>query len=165
MFRFLIMAVLVVVFTSCSKTSEDPKVNAATGLADGVTAASQQLNPMVYQVVMNELMQSTEKWSEVESAYKKQAVLTVIQLFKQNQSATISKPADFYVARVDQLTEQEVGAGRALPDLIRFAAVMEYDYDVGLDQDELAKKMLGPQLYELNRQRRQAQAVQSRIVS
>lgn len=70
------------------------------------------------------------------------------------QGIVIAKDPQFYVKMIDNLAIQNPQMlNSPFADVLRFVAIIEYDYDNGQDRDALAKKVLGPQAFEKNRQR------------
>ncbi|MDE2028915.1 MAG: hypothetical protein KGJ11_10295, partial [Candidatus Omnitrophica bacterium] len=62
---------------------------------------------------------------------------------------------------IDELARQNPQMlERPFGELIQILAIMDYDFDNGMDKDALAKAVLGPQGYEQNK-KRFAQAQQS----
>ena len=83
-------------------------------------------------------------------------VITVerqIGLYK-NQGITITKPAMHYVQMIDEISAQNPGVlQKPFRELLKFVAVIEYDFDSGQDKDTLARQVLGDKLYLANKQR------------
>ncbi len=153
---------LLVGLQGCSNdaTSSQPNVSVtpqSPEMPGAVTNdAGLQLNPVIYELLMKELSRSMEKWKDLDNYHKTQAIKAGLLALKARQNATIQKPAEFYMQRMDEM----IGQGGNLPDNLLTAltvlAIMEYDYDIGQDKDQLAKSALGAQLYEANKQRRAA---------
>jgi len=83
-------------------------------------------------------------------------VLTVAEYIDrfQKQGVKITAPPLHYVQMIDQITTQNPGMlNRPFGDLVQMVAIVEYDFDNGMNKDELAKKVLGEAGYEANKQR------------
>jgi len=100
------------------------------------------------------LQESSEAWELIINKEDKEVV--VGEFIKQyaDQGVTIQKPADYYVAMIDQMAVASADM-LAMPfeRVLQVAAVMEYDFGNGQNPDLLAQKILGPQVYEKNKQR------------
>jgi hypothetical protein len=105
------------------------------------------------------LQESSEAWELIINKEDKEVV--VGEFIKQyaDQGVTIQKPADYYVAMIDQMAVASADM-LAMPfeRVLQVAAVMEYDFGNGQNPDLLAQKILGPQVYEKNKQRLMAQS-------
>ena len=72
----------------------------------------------------------------------------------QNQGITISKPAMHYVQMIDDISMQNPAIlEKPFREVLKFVAVVEYDFDSGQDKDTLARQVLGERLYLDNKQR------------
>jgi len=72
----------------------------------------------------------------------------------QKQGVKINEPPEHYVQMIDQIT----GANpqmlqRSFGELIQIVAIVDYDFDNGMDKDELARKILGDAGFEANKRR------------
>jgi len=66
----------------------------------------------------------------------------------------IRKPAENYVEMITHMSTQNPDVlSHPFDSVLRMAAIMEYDFDNGQNPDDLARKVLGPEAYEINRQR------------
>lgn len=83
-------------------------------------------------------------------------VLTVseyIDRFRQ-EGVKINAPPIHYVQMIDQIVAQNPQLlQRPFGELIQMMAIVEYDFDNGMNKDDLAKKVLGEAGYEANKQR------------
>lgn len=159
LFSVFLFAVIGINFISCSN-EESSEVNSETPAVTTSSVSSSEvrpepLNSVVFELLMSEMMRSMSRWNELDQNLKTQAIQGTIDLLKTQQSITISKPASFYVGMLDGMVQ-----GDNMPDnllsALTIASIMEYDYDNGQDKDELARRTLGPQLYESNKQRRES---------
>jgi len=140
----VLLVAMMLMTASCSKSSEE------------VSAVSEGgLDPAAFQQVMTQLYVSTGKWFELNRADKIKAIETVFGLFKDRENVAILKSPDFYVDRVDGMLRSNPALGLNLPTVLKILTVMEYDFYNGQNKDELAQQILGPQLYEQNRRRRE----------
>ncbi|MDE1921547.1 MAG: hypothetical protein KGI24_08920 [Candidatus Omnitrophica bacterium] len=72
----------------------------------------------------------------------------------QKEGVKINEPPAHYVQLIDELARQNPQMlERPFGELIQILAIMDYDFDNGMDKDALAKAVLGPQGYEQNKQR------------
>jgi len=107
-----------------------------------------------FNVVMNDLSVNMNRWNELSDVQKAFAVNAVIQLFQQQNQGTISNPAPVYAQGIDQsLSSNPEMMELPLDRVVFILAVMAYDFDNGTDADELAKQVLGPEIYQANRER------------
>ncbi len=68
--------------------------------------------------------------------------------------AKIRNPPIEYVHLIDEMAMQNPSLLMSpFKDVLQLVAVMQYDFDNGMDKDALAKKMLGEQLYLANKKR------------
>jgi hypothetical protein len=149
-------ALLFVVFSlqSCSPdSSEGRAVAVGEGARESLVASPASLHPVLYELMMSELMRSPAKWPDLDSDLKNRAIEGFIGLIRLRENATIGRPADYYVSRIDEMLEQNPNTPQGIPALLKILAVMDYDYDSGQDKDQLAREVLGPQLYAANRAR------------
>ncbi len=71
-----------------------------------------------------------------------------------NAGVRISGSPIQYAQAIDQMaTDNPSLLDNAFRNLLQVAAIMEYDFDNGMDKDDLARKFLGVQMYEANRKR------------
>jgi hypothetical protein len=123
--------------------------------------AAVKKSPAEYPAMMESLSKELgQVWEKLHPDDQRIAVGAMIELFKKQNQGTISKPVDFYVQRINE-TIQTNGEIRALPldRVLMILAVMEYDFENGKDKDTLAKEVLGPTMYEANKQRRAQQGL------
>ena len=70
------------------------------------------------------------------------------------EGAKIQKSPAQYALAIDQMASQNPQMlTQPFKDLVRLTAVMEYDFDNGMDRDALAKKVLGDKFYQDNKKR------------
>lgn len=83
-------------------------------------------------------------------------LLTVAEYIDRFRKArvTIRKAPGHYVGLIDSLAKQMDGFLSApFMNVLSYAAIMEYDFDNGSSKEELARKTLGPEQFEMNRRR------------
>lgn len=70
------------------------------------------------------------------------------------EGVKISAPPSHYVQMIDQAVDQNPQMlDRPFGELLQILAIIDYDFDNGMDRDILARKVLGPAGYEANKQR------------
>lgn len=104
--------------------------------------------------IWEEMAYSSEVWRMMmDRAPKEQTVKKYIDFFKQ-QNVMVRKAPNYYVDLIDQMSQQSPDMlQRPFEDVFRLLTIMEYDFDNGVDPDALAQQVLGPQLYQQNKQR------------
>jgi hypothetical protein len=104
--------------------------------------------------VWNELERSSLIWLEiVEQEPKEITIAEYMDLFR-SQGVMLRKPPTYYAQLIDTMfAENQDLTQRPFPEVLKLAAILEYDYDVGVDRDVLARQFLGEQLYQQNKQR------------
>jgi hypothetical protein len=124
------------------------------------SSSKQQSDPKSYgqsadlAQIWSELQVSSEIWPMVTSLDIKKAIIGEYIKFYYQRGIKIKKSSESYLTLIN-----EVVAGNPtllenpFADVIRFVAVLEYDFDNGTDRDEMAKKVLGEKLYQDNRHR------------
>ncbi|MBF0484613.1 MAG: hypothetical protein HQL25_07930 [Candidatus Omnitrophica bacterium] len=104
--------------------------------------------------IWDELEETSQVWPlMIDLEPKEITVQRQIDLFKQ-EGATIKKEPYFYVQMLDAMAEQNPDMLQTpFKDLLKIAAVIEYDFDNGQNKDALAKAILGPDNFAKNKQR------------
>ncbi len=104
--------------------------------------------------IWKELDSSSEVWAMMMDLEPK--VMTVeryMNYFKQ-QGIHIRKSPPHYVHLIDSMTKDNPNLLRnPFEDLVKLAAIIEYDFDNGLDKERMARQILGEVAYENNRKR------------
>ena len=83
-------------------------------------------------------------------------VLTVSEYIDRfhKQGVKISAPPMHYVQMIDQIIQSNPQLlNRPLAELIQISAIVDYDFDNGMDKDDLARKVLGDAGFEENKKR------------
>ena len=72
----------------------------------------------------------------------------------QKQGVKINEPPEHYVQMIDQIvTGKSADASRPFGELVQIVAIVDYDFDNGMDKDDLARKVLGEAGFEANKKR------------
>jgi hypothetical protein len=72
----------------------------------------------------------------------------------QQEGVKINEPPMHYVQMIDQLTQQNPQMlQQPFGELIQILAIIDYDFDNGMDKDALVRKVLGEAGYEANKKR------------
>jgi hypothetical protein len=159
----LIFAVLsiatVLYWVRISGPEKVPAPGASSVPSAGVPSAPRK-SPAEYAAMMETLSKEMYAFETLHPDDQRIAVAAMIELFRNQQQGVITKPAEYYVRRINEtiLTNGEIEQ-MPLDRVLMVLAVMEYDYDNGRDKDELAKEVLGPAMYEANKQRRAQQGL------
>ena len=83
-------------------------------------------------------------------------VLTVAEYIDRfhQQGVKIAQSSHHYVQMIDQMAAQTPAIlQRPFSELLQIAAILDYDFDNGIDKDVLAIHVLGEQGYEENKKR------------
>ena len=103
------------------------------------------------QDIYNSLATSSRAWTLIMDEQAKEIVVQhFIDKFRET-NAVIRKPASTYVSLIDGMASSQPET--PFENVLRIAAVMEYDFDIGQDKDALARKALGEKLYLENKKR------------
>jgi len=113
---------------------------------------------------VKDVVDMTEVWKKLDKNSKvwnlliddQAKLLTVSEYINrfENQGVKIAVPPTQYVQMIDQLSKQNPQMlQRPFGELIQILAIMNYDFDNGMDKDELARKLLGEEGYEQNKKR------------
>lgn len=106
------------------------------------------------QDIWKELETSSEAWPMMMDMAPKVATIEKYKDFYKQQGVEITKSPEHYIEFIDGLIMQNpTFLQNRFEDLFRLAAIMEYDFDNGVDKNELARRVLGDQIYEQNRKR------------
>jgi len=113
---------------------------------------------------VKDVVDMTEVWKKLDKNSKvwnlliddQAKLLTVSEYINrfENQGVKIAAPPSQYMQMIDQLSKQNPPMlERPFGELIQILAIMNYDFDNGMDKDELARKLLGEEGYEQNKKR------------
>jgi hypothetical protein len=105
--------------------------------------------------IMQTLQSSSEAWSLVIDFSAKEAIVGEFIREFRRQGVAIQKPPDYYVGMIDAMAEQTPQMlQQPFESVLRVAAVLEYDFRNGQDQDKMALQVLGsPAAVEQNKKR------------
>ncbi|MCA9400010.1 MAG: hypothetical protein KC713_00155 [Candidatus Omnitrophica bacterium] len=97
---------------------------------------------------------SSEVWNEmIDSQPKELTVARQIEIYRQ-EGVTIRKQPSHYVQLIDDMSRQNPDIlSNPFRDVVKFMAIIEYDFDNGMDRDLLVRRLLGEQGYQSNRRR------------
>jgi len=83
-------------------------------------------------------------WMHMDERRKIHLVDNLKETFMRNSKAVVRKPSGFYVKALDEAVASDPQAKNyKLAVLFRALAIIEYDYDEGIDKEETAKNWLG----------------------
>ncbi len=83
-------------------------------------------------------------WMHLDKEYKIDLIDNLKRMFKEKSNVTISKPTEYYVQAIDDMIANDPKTEQfKLGVVFKTIAIIEYDFDEGIDQDETAKKWLG----------------------
>ncbi len=104
--------------------------------------------------LVDSLQSTSQAWELIVNPEDKAIVVQEFINKFQGQGITIHKPAIHYANFIEQMS-QESPRMLDLPfeRILQVVTVMEYDFENGEDKETLAQKILGPQVYEKNKQR------------
>ena len=104
--------------------------------------------------ILSKLEYSSEFWDLVLDPQAKAVIVSqYIQWYQQN-GVRIQKSAEHYVQLIDTMVyNNRTLLQQPFKNIVKLAAIMEYDFDNGHDKDGLARQFLGDTLYLQNKQR------------
>ncbi len=105
--------------------------------------------------VWKDLEISTEIWPMIMDREPKELTIhRFIEAYRKN-GIIIRKPASAYVDIIDSMTSEPHSPMLKTPfkDVLKVAAIIEYDFDNGVDKDQMALKVLGEKSFESNKKR------------
>jgi hypothetical protein len=138
--------------------------NGAVQMTSGAYVAGQKQYAPVDPSQIQDIVDMSEVWTKLEKNSKAWALLIdeqaktmvvaeFIERFRK-RGVKIQKQPSHYVAMIDEMSTQNIEMlNKSFMELLEIVAIMEYDFDVGKDKDTLARQILGPQAYEINRKR------------
>lgn len=133
------------------------QARAYAGAAAGAAAAqgaSSYDNIVTLQDIWVELEYSSEVWQHIPDTEPKLATVRKYIDFFSQKNATIRKDPLHYVQLIDAMaTANPSMLKNPFEDVMRTVAIMEYDYDIGVNPDQLARQVLGESGYQQNKQR------------
>ena len=127
----------------------DIQIDANSEIPPEVQARMQQAPVEVKEIatldqMMKSLDQSSESWPlMIDSEAKAAVVDQYIQRYRR-EGVFIRKPSAFYAQMIDGMSEQSPEMLKnPLKQVLQVAAILEYDFDNGVDRDAMARKILG----------------------
>jgi hypothetical protein len=102
----------------------------------------------------NELETSSEIWARIIDPQPKEATIAMyIEWYKQNGMVINKTPSD-YVGIIDSMMQNNPEMLKnPFKDILKIVAIIEYDFDNGMNKDMMVQKVLGEQGYQENKQR------------
>ena len=148
---FSVLAVVTVLYWVRVSATEDVSVNAPAAEPASIPSP---LSAKEYPAMLASLSKDLNIWNRLHPADQLVAVAAVMDLFVKQNQVKFTKSPEFYVRRLNQ-TLMTNGEIRAMPldRVMMILSVMEYDFDNGQDKDELARQILGPDMYKANQER------------
>ncbi len=105
-------------------------------------------------MLVESLRANSHAWDLIVESEDKQVVVQEFINGYRKQNIVIHKPSEHYSNFIDEVSQRSPQMlDMPFDRLLQVVAVMEYDFDNGEDKDVLAQKVLGPQVYEKNKQR------------
>jgi len=100
------------------------------------------------------LNESARPWALMMDMEAKQAVVEhYIQQYR-DQGVVIGKPPAFYAQMIDAMADQSPEMlDNSFDRILQVVAIMEYDFDNGMNKDAMARQVLGEEGFRSNRQR------------
>ena len=90
----------------------------------------------------------------IDNLAKEMTVKEYIERYYKQEGTKILKPPMFYVSMIDGMASQNPSMlQKPFKDILQIMAIIEYDFDNGVDKDLMAKKLLGEAGYLSNKQR------------
>ena len=98
---------------------------------------------------------SSEIWPQVEDIHARAACVAYYIEYYRRHRVIMLKPPMHYTQMMDGLSSQNPGFLQyPFKDVFRILAIIEYDYNNGMDKDELAQRVLGNgEAFHANRRR------------
>jgi hypothetical protein len=108
--------------------------------------------------IFEALIVNSQPWPLMMDQGPKQEIVQYFIGLYRGQGVEIRKPAAFYVNVIDSIITQNPGfLQQPFPNILRIAAIMEYDFRNGQNPDYLARQLLGENGYKQNKARLQNQ--------
>ena len=136
-------------------------------IIDAHTVPSGQQRPQPWQSTstdVKDVVDLSEVWKKLDTKSTvwplliddQAKVLTVSEYIDRfhKEGVKINEPPTHYVQEIDQMVQQNPEMlQRPFGELLQMLAIIDYDFDNGMDKDALAKKVLGEAGYEENKKR------------
>jgi hypothetical protein len=148
-------------------SSEDVQVNSTLPDQQPLDQVIAQSNSSTVQDVAD----LTEVWKKLDTKSTvwtlliddKDKILTVSEYIDRfhKQGVKINEPPAHYAQMIDQIIVQSPQMlQKPFGDLVQIAAIVDYDFDNGMDKDTLARAVLGEEGFEANKKRFEQSAQQ-----
>jgi hypothetical protein len=112
------------------------------------TRTMSSTNEMSLPEMMTLLSKNMQSWSSLKPEQKERAVDAALTYYRNTENTAILKPAAFYAAQLDQsFSANPEFLSADILAMVKLLAVVEYDFYNGQDKDELAKQVLGDEMY------------------
>lgn len=127
-------------------------------------AQQQQVLPQANSKQVKDVVDLAEVWKKLDTKSTvwtlliddQAKLLTVSEYIGrfQQEGVKINNPPVHYVQMIDQISQSNPQMlQRPFGELLQILAIVDYDFDNGMDKDELARKVLGEAGYEANKKR------------
>lgn len=136
-----------------SWTPVNPFLRESAFTADDVAARDMQ-------TILASLQENMTLWPALSRQQKFEALEYILRAYRSGQHVQIEKTPNFYLDRLDEVSQQEAMKQLSIERVVMMLAIMEYDFGNGMDPDALARRVLGPVVYEANKKRREEAPVQ-----
>lgn len=104
--------------------------------------------------IWDELQVSTEIWPMILDRQPKEVVINQYIDWYKEQGIFIRKSASLYVDLIDDISRgNDQILKNPFKNILRVAAIMEYDFDNGQDKERMALQVLGEKVYQENKER------------
>ena len=138
------------------KSTVAPQVSTVAPRGSTVTAEASGEGEDVVDLseVWKKLDKKSTVWKLLDDDQSK--LLTVSEFIGryQKEGVKINQPAAHYVELIDQMLQQNPQMlERPFGELLQILAIIDYDFDNGMDKDSLAKQVLGEAGYQENKKR------------
>jgi len=154
----VLIAAIIILFQMGFDWGAPQKKGASDRTSSAATSAPKSMNgaDIPFPQMMNALSGNLKLWSSLSTENKKKAVEAAISIFRDRENSAILQPAGFYVTQIDQGLNANPQMQQAdILSIVKMMAVMQYDFYNGQNKEALAKEVLGEQMYQSIRARRQ----------
>ncbi len=104
--------------------------------------------------IFEELKVNSEVWTQLIDKDPKVMILDKYKQWYSDQGIYIQKGSLHYAGIIDSMARTDKNLLKTpFKNVLRFVAIMEYDYDNGQDKEVLAQKVLGSGQYQANKKR------------
>ncbi|MDD3375029.1 MAG: hypothetical protein PHY73_04830 [Candidatus Omnitrophica bacterium] len=104
--------------------------------------------------VLTALETSSKAWPLIADIEPKLFIVASYIDFFREKGVIIKKSPEFYVDMIDGMAQESPQMlENPFEFVLQVLAIIEYDFDAGIDKDEMALKILGPEGFKSNKQR------------